>query len=343
MTLTQQFIIIAILPLSFVAMMVYLWRRKLKRRRLSWRWQVTLLLAAVWASSILRYYSGTSAMPWIEFTWGVIGRYAFSLTGLAILWTTMRHLSVPRARSWLALGLSLALLVTAVALDPLLWDYNIVPIRIAGQFISSFDLWAAIWVTSWLMPVVAGWIVTRQIGANLSVSLYSNQVHYWLLFLSLFIIGGFFASVQQPGRPGWQGTGLLIIIPAALMATLSLVRGQLPDLQLAVRQVLSRLSGTLIIFGLTWVALTAINRTVAGLPPGSGQNLIFVVAAGMFAVLFTLIYRWVNDFTRRVFLRPLGKRDLVTADYAQCHWQLAGTHAVGSGVFATGASQHWHR
>ena len=316
MTLTQQFLIIAILPLSFVAMMVYLWRARLKRRQLTLRWQLTLLIAAIWASSILRFYGGATLPVWIEFTWGVIGRYALSLTGLAILWTTIRHLTVPKARGWLTMGVSGLLLATAVALDPILWQYNIVPLYIAGQIISSFNLWAAIWVTSWLLPLIAAWILTRQVGANLSVSLYSNQVHYWLFFLSLFMIGGLFASIQQRDQPGWQGTGLLIIIPAVFIATLSLVRGQLPDLQLAGRQILSRLSGTLIIFGLTWLALTGINRTVADLPPGSGQNLIFVVAAGLFAVLFTLVYRWVNDFTRRVFMRPLGKQELITAEYA---------------------------
>jgi signal transduction histidine kinase len=192
---------------------------------------------------------------------------------------------------------------------------------VGGQIISSFDLWAAIWVTSWLTPALAAWISARQVGTNLSASLYRNQVHYWLLFLSLFILGGFLASVHQPEQPGWQGAGLLAIIPATLIATISLVRGQLPDLTLAFRHILSRLAGTLIIFGLTWLALTGINRAVAGLPPGSGQNLIFVVAAALFAVLFTLIYRWVNDLTRRLFLQPLGKQDLIAAEY---------TNAIGN-------------
>jgi len=321
MTLTQQFIIISILPLSFVAMMFYLWRARLKRQKLAVRWQVTLLLAAIWASSILRFYGGAAILPWIESTWGIVGRYTFSLAGLAILWTTMIHLSVPRIRSWFTLGLSIALLVTAVMLDPLLWPYGRLSIQVGEQSISFVDLWTAVWMTSWLMPVLSAWILTRQVGTNLSASLYRNQIHYWLFFLSLFIGGGFLASVRQQAQLGWQGAGLLLIIPAMLIATVSLIRGQLPDLQLAFRQILSRLSGTLIIFGLTWLALTGINRTVAGLPSRSGQDLLFVVAAALFAVLFTLIYRWVNDLTRRLFLRPLGKQELITAEY---------TNAIGN-------------
>ena len=321
MTLTQQFIIISLLPLSFLAMMLYLWRAKLKRERLSRRWQVTLFIAAIWASTILRFYAGVNMPLSVAFVWEVIGRYALSLTGLAILWTTMIHLSVPRSHSWFTIGLCIVLLIGAVLLDASLWQYDPLPLLIEGQSIDLFDLWVAVWVTSWLMPIVSAWILTRQVSTNLSASLYRNQIHYWLLFLGLFTVGGFLASVKQQTVLGWQGAGLLMVIPAMLIATISLVRGQLPDLQLAVRHILSRLSGTLIIFGLTWLALTGINRTVAGLPSRSGQDLIFVIAAGLFAVLFTLIYRWVNDFTRRLFLRSSGRQDLITAEY---------TNAIGN-------------
>jgi signal transduction histidine kinase len=321
MTLTQQFIAISIFPLSFLGMILYLLLARMKRKQLAFQWVVTLLLTAVWASSILRFYGGTTFPGWFIHTWGVVGRYALSLVGLGVLWTTTRHLATARGHSWLTIIIGLLLGGAALGLDPVIWGYSIFPITIAGQTFSSFDLWGAIWVTSWLVPALASWILTRHVTTNISTSLYRNQIHYWQLFLNLFMVGGLLASIQQADQPGWQGAGILVTIIAMLIATVSIVRRQLPDLQLALRQILHRLSGTLIIFGLTWLALTGINRSVAGLPPNSGQNLIFVVAAAGFAVLFTLVYSWVNVLTSRIFLRPLGKRDVIMSDY---------TNAIGN-------------
>lgn len=324
MTLTQQFLFISILPLSFLLLIVYLWSAKLKRGQLFGRWSLTLLAAAVWASSVLRYFGGVEFTPALVQSWAVVGKYAFSFTALGILLTTLCLLSVSRSQGRVAGGIGLILLVAALALDPAIWPYRLPDFTLAQQTARHFDLWAAVWISSWVEPLVATWILTQQANVTLPQSLYRNQIHYWLTVLLLFLIGGALASVHQPGQPGWQQGGVLIVILAALTGTISIAHSHLPELQLALRRVLSRVSGTLIIFGLTWLALSLIVQVVTDLPPGTaatGQDLILLLAAAAFAVLFSMIYRLVNDLTRRLFLPGVSRRETVMSDY---------TNAIGN-------------
>ncbi|MCP4360156.1 MAG: hypothetical protein GY796_19285 [Chloroflexi bacterium] len=319
MTLTQQFLLISLLPLSFVAMIIYLWRAKTKRRPLLLRWTVTLLAATVWSSSILRFFGGTSLPEIVVFNWGVVGSYALIVTAIALLLTTAAYLNIPKGHSRTATIVSLILLGTAVALDTDIWGYYLPFLNMGGQQITQFNIWAATWITSWLIPVIAAWILTQQQKSHLSASIYRNQINYWLLDISLFSIGFAMASIRQPGQSGWQQIGILIIIIAALIGTVTLTRVHLPDLQLASRQILSRLSGTLIIFGLTWLALSFIVRIVTDLPAETAvesQTLILIIAAALFAAFFTLIYRWVNNITNRIFLFGRNKRETALANYS---------------------------
>jgi signal transduction histidine kinase len=275
----------------------------------------------VWAGTILRFYGGATFPPRLFFIWGIISDYAFSLAALGLLLTTFIHLTPPQGHSRIALILTLLLDLASLGLDARLWPYPTSPFVIAGQPVSHFDVWAAVWIASWLIPVIAAWLLTQQVNAGLPHSLYRNQVHYWLLVLVLFLIGGSLNSVHQPGQPGWQEAGVFLLILAALTGTGSIANSQLPNLQLALRRILSRLSGTLIIFSLTWLALTVIVRGVAGLPAATNPNLILLLAAALFAGLFTLIYRLVNELTRRLFLPVLAKREVAVANY---------THSIGN-------------
>ncbi|HEX6384868.1 MAG TPA: hypothetical protein VF177_09375, partial [Anaerolineae bacterium] len=324
MTLTQQFLIISILPLSFLLMMIYLWSSKLKRYQLFGRWSLTLLAATVWASSVLRHFGGVTFSQEFVQSWRVVGNYALSFTALGILLTTLCLLSAPRGHGRVTGSVSLILLMVALGLDPAIWSYDLPDFMLAEQTVRHFDLWVAVWIASWLEPIIASWILAQQANVALPISLYRNQVHYWLLVLLLFFIGGTLASVHQPGQPGWQQSGVLVVILAALTGTVSIAHSHLPELQLALRQVLSRISGTLIIFGLTWLALSFIVRVITGLPegtPGTGQELILLLSAAAFAVLFTLVYRVVNDLTRRLFLPGLSRQETVMSDY---------TNAIGN-------------
>ncbi|MCA9978828.1 MAG: hypothetical protein KC413_23875 [Anaerolineales bacterium] len=316
MTLTQQFIVVSIFPLSFLLMIAYVWRSEVKQRPLLMRWSLTLVVAAIWASSLLRLYGGLAFTPAIIFTWQVAGNYALNLMALGVLLTTVTYLSTPHERSLLVIGVSGLFIVFSLVIDPNIWGKYIPDFTLANQNIRHFDLWAAVWIVSWLLPLLSAWLVTRQVSTSLPLSLYRNKISYWSLMLFLLFGGGALASVQQPNQPAWQELGLLFILPAMLLGTISIARSQLPDLQLALRQILRRLSGTLIIFGLTWVALWFITERLEEIPLAISPNLLLVLAAALFAGMFTLTYRLVNDVTRRLFLPSAAQQAVVMTDYA---------------------------
>ena len=322
MSLTMQFILISILPLSFIGMIFYLWYKGGKRRKVLVRWTFVLLATAVWASSVLRFYGGISFTPQLIYSWAILGLYGFSFAALCLLMTTARYMFVPSGSGRGAIVVSGVLWLTAIALDPAIWAYGISDFPLAGQQIRFFDVWAAVWVASWVVPLIASWMLTQQVNRSLPRSLYRNQIRYWLLVLTLFGIGGILASIQQPGQPIWQELAVLIVLLAAFVGTVSLTHGQLPDIQMAARQLLYRLSGTLIIFGLTWLALSFIvGEVLPNLPAETDPNLVLILIAAVFAALFIIVNRMVSNLMKRIFLPSKAKRDAALADY---------TNAVGN-------------
>ncbi len=318
MTLNQQFLILAVFPLSFWAMLLYLWRagRRHGSAPHSLRpWFLFLALGSVWASSVLRMYGGDAFSPYLIFGWGVVRNYTFSFMALTVLLTTVRLLSMPRGRGAVALFLSGVLLLASLALDPAIWGRYLPPLQLVGVQARQLDLWAGVWVAGWLLALLAAWLMTAQVRRRLPLSSSLNQLNYWSLMLLLFMVGGGVAAVQQPRQPVWQEAGLLIIVPAALLGTLSLAHSQLPDLALGVRVLLRRLASTLVIFGLMWLALWGMVQVVGSLPQGASVNLLLVLAAALFAVLFTAVYRVVNDVTQRIFLPQAEAPGLTEAEY----------------------------
>lgn len=315
MSLTQQFLIISILPLSFLGMGLYLRQSGLKRHELLQRWTYALVAVFVWATSVLRFYGGTTFPLSVTFTWGVVGKYAFSLTAVAILLATFSHLSIPRRHGQFSINLSLALIAIMFIFDYQIWPYQLPEVILAGQPIRHFDVWTAVWIASWLVPALAAWMLTQQVRASFPDSLYRNQMHYWLLVLVLFIIGGSLASIQQPGQPGWQEAGLLFVIIAFLAGTISIAQSHLPDLQLALRQLLVRLSGAIIVFVISWLTLFGVMTGVTNLREDTSPNLFLVLAAGFVAGFFMLVYRLVNELMRRLFLTGRSRREMALANY----------------------------
>ncbi|MEJ2747448.1 MAG: GAF domain-containing protein, partial [Anaerolineae bacterium] len=315
MTLTQQFLVISLLPLSFLGLVVYTWRGGQQRQELQQWWTIVLSAAAVWASSILRFYGGATFPISVKFTWGIVGKYALVITAVALLFTTFSHLAVPKQHGRFAFGLSLFLAVAAFLIDYEIWPYQLPELTLAGSSIRLFDISMAVWIASWLVPSLAAWMLSRQVKAGSPPSRYRNQINYWLIVLALFMIGAGLASVQQTRQPLWQEAGLLVILLAAFTGTISLDRRQLPDLQVVLRQLFSRLSGSLIVFGLTWWALAAIVRGVTNLPANTSPNLVLFLAALLFAGFFTLIYRFINQVTHRLFMPGKSRRHIKLADY----------------------------
>lgn len=319
MTLTQQFLIISTLPLSFIGMIIYLWQARLKRRPLFLRWSLTLLSAAVWASSVIRFFGGTTFSRDLIYSWGVVGTYALSLTAVLLLYTTLIYLPIPRGYGQIGLTLSLFFWGGAILLDPNILRNAIPDFLLLGQRVRQFDLWASVWIASWVLPVVATWMLTQKLNSNLPPSLYRNQVQYWLVVIIVMLVANILGSVQQPGQPGWQQAGVFLMVLAALTGTISLASTTLPDLQLSLRQLLSRVVSVLIVFGLTWGALLLLVRSVRNLPantPPNGEILVLLVAAALFVGLFALVKPLITDLSRRLFLPGTVRQETVMADYS---------------------------
>ena len=321
MTLAQHLFIVSIFPLSFLGLLVFLWFSESQHPITRRRWAVTLLLAALWSSVILRFHVGQTVTVEVIYGWGVVANYLLSLTALGLLLATTSYLSIPRPQRATAVVVVILLLVAALLLDIHLWGFYLGSLTVVGQPIDQFDLWIAVWIASWWMSAFTALIMTLQKKADAPNSLYRNQINYWLIVLILFIVGGSIASVQQNNRPIYQEIGVLLILPAAILGTICIARSQMPDLQLTVRRLLNRLSGTLIVFGLTWVVLSFLTQGLAELPPGLSHNLVLVLAAFIFTGLFIVAYRVVNQLTRRIFLPALTQRDGALSDY---------TNAVGN-------------
>jgi signal transduction histidine kinase len=325
MTLTQQFLIISTLPLSFIGMIVYLWRAQLKRRPLFLRWSLTLLSAAVWASSVIRFFGGTTFSQILIYNWGIVGTYALSFTAVSLLFTTLVYLPIPRGYGQIGIGLSLLLLVGSIALDPTIRPNALTNQILFGQPVRQFDIWASVWIASWALPIVATWMLTQKLNSNLPPSLYRNQVQYWLVVIFLLLVSSGLGSVQQPGQPGWQQASVLVLMMAALTGTISLASATLPDLQLSLRQLLSKLVSLLVVFGLTWGALTLLVRAVSDLPdntPPNGEILVLLVATALFVLLFTLVNRFVNELSRRIFLPGALRQEAVLAEFSNATGNL---------------------
>lgn len=332
MTLTQQFLIISTLPLSFIGMIIYLWRARLRRRPLFLRWSFTLLAAAVWASSVIRFFGGTTFPHILIYNWGIVGTYALSLTAVFLLFTTLTYLPITRGFGQIGIGLSLLLWVGAILLDPTIRPNSLPTFRFLGQTVRQFDIWASVWIASWVLPIIATWMLTQKLNSNLPPSLYRNQVQYWLVVIFLVLIGSILGSVQQPGQTGWQQAGVLVMVLAALTGTISLASTTLPDLQLSLRQLLSRLVSILIVFGLTWGALTLLVRSVRDLPentPQNGEILVLLVAAALFVGLFTLVNNAISDFSRRIFLPGSVRQEAVLAEFSNAVGNLPEPEQLG--------------
>ena len=283
-TLTLQFLLVLLLPLSLIGMAVYSFGVGRKRPFPHVRWIFTLLAATVWASSLLRYYSGRALNQWIGLSWGGVGHVALFLTTFGVLLTTLRLFDVPRRTGlWISLpGLLFGL--AALVLDPAIWWYQLPDLNAAGQFVTHYLLWAFIWVVAWLLPLFAAWLLTQQARTNLDHSLFRNLTSYWFLTILLIGLGAGFAAIQIPMQPIWQEVGVLITVIAAYIGTLTLSRRLLPDLWLTLRQGVVRLIGIVLVFMILWAALWFTSHQAA-----APSLLVLTLGAAVLALLVTAV------------------------------------------------------
>ncbi|HZD10663.1 MAG TPA: hypothetical protein VE553_04910, partial [Candidatus Binatia bacterium] len=311
MTLTHQFFITLTLPAAFVTLLLYDWRFG-NSRQYGPYWSLTLLVAALWSSSLLSYYFGLALPAEVAATWRIAAQHMLSALALLLLLTTTSYLGTPPAASRMLLALSSAFWLAALFLDPAIWPYRLPAFTAESQQGAYFNLWSAIWVSAWLIPCLAAVMLTRQAVRDALSALYRNRLNYWLTTLVLFTLCGSLALVQEPGQPAWQELGGLGLALVAALGTATLVRSSLPNLRLAVRHLVARLAASLLILALAWLFLFLfVNRM-----PGQGRSATVLelgLAAAIFTALFGAVNRSVTWFVRR-WLLPRGRHRGAIAD-----------------------------
>ncbi|MFW5940890.1 MAG: sensor histidine kinase [bacterium] len=310
MTLTHQFVITAVLPASFLALIIVYARAETRGGRATPYWIAALLTAAFWASSILSYYGGTTLSQETAISWRAAGRHALSLLSLFLLLATAGYLAVPGRRGRAMAAISFVVWLASLLLDPAIWPYELPAWQVGQQTGSHFELWSGVWVASLFLPLLSAVLLTRQATVEALSALYRNRLNYWMLTLLLFAIGGGVGLVQEPGQPMWQELGALGLILGATAGTLALTRSDMPNLQLALRHAAARLTTTLVIFALTWLALWFLTRIM---PPR--ERLDIVLDLGVAATLFTGLFLSINRLAPRIMRRlllPTGRNRVST-------------------------------
>lgn len=313
MTFTQQFLLVSLLPISFLLLAVVHLRAGSQQRQLFLPWLLLLLTGAVWATGSLAYYSATGIAVEIRIAWRLVSNYALTLLPIFLLWTTVTLIDLSPAwrRRWLSLTLLLWLL--ALGLDSAVWPYRLASVTVSDLVIRHLDIWGAFWLASWLLPSYLSWQVTQETMGRLPRSVYRNQLYFWLTAV-LLILGG--SAIALPRLLGWRELGELIAISGAVIGSRVIWQRQLPDYFLTLRHIWNRLLVALLLFGLTWLLLWQIIPLAVPSPAGV-QELEIVFVAGLLALLFLLINHLVQRLASRLFLPPTVKRSQRLSQAAQ--------------------------
>lgn len=305
MTLTHQFLITLVLPAAFLLLLVYDWRRDGSPQYGPF-WSLTLVATMLWATHLLSYYGGVALPAEIAASWRIAGRHLLGSVAVFILLSTTAYLGTARPSRLLLTGISLIFWSASFLFDPAIWPWRLPIWSFSPQENAHFDIWAAIWVTSWVIPHVAALMLTRQAARETQSALFRNRLNYWLITLLVFLLGGALALIQQPGQPAWQELGALGMVLAAFTGTTVFVRGTLPNLRLALRYVLARLAALLLILSLTWLFLFLTVRTLRTQQESTVLEL--GLAAAIFTALFGAVNHYVPRLVRRLFLPDGGRR-----------------------------------
>ncbi len=302
MNLTQQFLLLAIIPIAFLALIWYGRRIPARTRRLTQTWSLTLMMMAVWASGLLSYFGGTDLSLTAAFTWRGLGTYALALLGLGLLLATLFFLEMPLRSHWWALLSGGLLWLGAVALDPAIWAYRLPTIFFrwgrGGVYWRHFDIWAGVWVLSGLLPAIFAWSFSLRLARRLPQSQFRNQLTYWFLALSLFLAGMALGFTRVPGQLGWPQLGALICLLAAVLGTLSLAGAPLPDIRLSGRQAVALLADAGVVFLIALLGIWFVSQQTSNLGIlASASNQL--LAAALFTVLLLLSLRLAQQMQRR--------------------------------------------
>lgn len=327
MSLTHQFIITLALPASFLVLLLYDLRKRGSLRHGPF-WMLTLFIAALWSSQVLSYYVGVELPAEITWSWRIVARHLLGILAIFILLTTMSHLGTPSGPRNMILGISLVFWLAALLLDPAVVPVEVAAWADAGELEAHFNLWAGVWITSWVIPVLAAAMLTRQAVHDALSAVYRNRLNYWVTTLIIFMVSGMLALIQQQYQPAWQELGGLGFVLAAALGTATLVRGSLPNLRLAMRRLVARLATSLLILASIWVFLFLL---ITEAPPQGRQWTILEMglAAAILTAFLSAINRYVPAILRRLLLPQGHNRTGALADQPALVTALPDPEALG--------------
>jgi signal transduction histidine kinase len=296
MSLTQQFVLVSLLPAILLLLSLYLWWANARQRRVALLLVLALLTAAVWASGVLTYYGGRTMPMEVRFTWRLVSNHALSLLPLWLSLATAVYLGLARSYRLFTLAAALLLWLAALSLDPAIWRYDLPSFLLFGQTVRHFDIWAAVWATAGLLPLSVAWWVCYRATSQMPASHYRNQTDYWLLALSCFLLG---VGLALPRELLYQQVAILLAIGGGLSGVAVLVRDYLPNLQTTLRHLAQTLVAAAVVFTLSWFAFSFVGQELAAWPAEMRSGGVSALA-GFFTLLFLLMSLITSRRSRRL-------------------------------------------
>jgi signal transduction histidine kinase len=296
MSLTQQFVLVSLLPVVLLLMGIYLWWANVRQRHVAPLLALALLTAAVWASGALTYYAGRTMPMEVRFTWRLVSNHALSLFPLWLSLATAVYLGLARSYRLFTLAATLLLWLASLSLDPAIWRYELSSFLLFGQTVRHFDIWVAVWITAGLLPLSAAWWATYRATSRMPASHYRNQTDYWLLALSCFLLA---AGLALPRELLYQQVAILLAIGGGLSSVAVLIRDYLPNLQTTLRHLARTLVAAAVVFTLSWFAFLFAGQELA-VWPAEMRNGGVAALAGFFTLLFLLMSSISSRRSRRL-------------------------------------------
>ncbi len=302
--LLLQLLVITLIPISFIGLLVFSLRRRPRERpRLTRWWILTIFLFALWSTRQITPYFGREIPELVSYFWRAFAHYPLVLAGSTLLLATVHYIDRPLPFRWLY-GAGPLLAAAALALDPALWGYTLVDIEMAGLALRHFDLWAIIWVTAWLLPVLTAWIWSESIMRQAPASIYRNRTAYWVAIVTVFLAGGSLTLLRD-FLPAQQGGAILLLV-SSYLGMLAITRSDLPDLPNTLRQLGYHFSRGLIVFIIAGLALFALSLFIVN---AAGEATSIVLFAALLTLVLLGLLAAINRLARRWFFGRLEPID----------------------------------
>lgn len=308
--LLLQFLVIALFPLGFIALVIYSWRqRPAGRPGLTRWWVMTLLLLTLWSTRQLTPYLGREINDLVSYFWRAFAHYPLVLSGSTLLLATTHYINRPLPhRGYYLIGPFLTMI--ALILDPALWGWAIPDLTAAGLTFRHFDLWANIWVAAWLFPTLTAWVWSDLTLRAAPISIYRNQVNYWVVINTIVLAAGSLALLRD-FLVAQQGGAILLLI-GTFLGTLALASSDLPDLPNTIRRLGYHFSRGFVVFFIAGLALYALAQFIAN---SAGQTTNIVIIAALLTFVLLGLLAAVNRLARRwIFGRPRKIDTLLLAE-----------------------------